>query len=278
MKRCNSISYQNRFKKLLLILTLLSLSILLFSCQSERNPRPTHQFYINDFAEVLTDATVINITAEGNRLFDDTDTFIHTGTQLVVSTFLVDNQEQVYAYDVTDLFNHWSVGEKEMGLLILIFFQKTDDIIELIDTKIEIGTHLVKYVTKAQIELIIQQSLYHATWDDDDFIDLPIMLMYYEILEAIYMNAYDYVSFTYNMEIYEQYITNYRSNIKPSRIPMSYMEYALFQIGINNKLFLISLSMFTVILVSLSYYVIRNDRNFTILKRKKRNTYKKDLN
>ncbi|MCD4826240.1 MAG: TPM domain-containing protein [Acholeplasmataceae bacterium] len=268
-KRIESNSYKNHIKKLLLMLTLLSLSILLFSCQGEQSIRPTHQYYINDFAGVLTDATVINITAEGTRLFNDTDTFINSGTQLVVSTFLVDNQEQVDAYDVTQLFNRWSVGEKEMGLLVLIFFQKTNNTIELIDTKIELGTQLVKYVTKAQLELIIDQSLYHATWDDDDFIDLPIMLMYYEILESIYMNAYDYVSFTYNMEVYEQYIQTYRSDIKPSRTSMSYIEYALFQIGIDNEFFLISLSMFAVLLISISYYVIRKDRNLTILKRKR---------
>ena len=37
--------------------------------------------------------------------------------------------------------------------------------------------------------LVIDQTLYHANWDEDDPIDLPIMHMYYDLLETIYINV-----------------------------------------------------------------------------------------
>ncbi|BCR35894.1 TPM domain-containing protein [Mariniplasma anaerobium] len=274
--KTNITTYHRFITKLLVLMTFLTLSLVLLGCETSQVPKPTNLFYINDFAEVLTDATVINIANEGKRLYKDTNSYINSGTELVVSTFLVDNQEDIDAFDSSNLFYQWAVGREEMGLLVLIFFEKTDTRIELIDTKIEVGTRLENFITKAQLELIVDQTLYHATWDDDDYIDLPIMLMYYEILEAIYMNVYDYVSFTYDMEIYELYIASYRSDQEPSRVSMSYIEYALFQIGIDNDILLISISMFTVLLISLSYYIIRRDTNLTILKREK-NKNKKEL-
>ena len=101
-------AYKTRLTQSLLLLILIFLSALLSSCQSTRMIRPTKHFYVNDYAEVLSDATIINITREGERLFKDTDTYINGGTKIIINTILFTNETDLDQYDVQDLINRWA--------------------------------------------------------------------------------------------------------------------------------------------------------------------------
>lgn len=256
-------------KKAYLLATLLLSSVVLFGCRDTNIPRPTSQYYINDYAEVLRDATIVNIKNEGTRLFKDTNSYIHEGTELVVATFLVNNQLEVDNFDSKELFQSWSIGNQKMGLLVILFFEPKEDFIELIDTKIEVGSTLRQFLSAEQLMLVIDQTLYHANWDEDDPIDLPIMHMYYDLLETIYINVYDYISFTYDMNIYELYLASYRSDVVTSTKEMSYTQYMLFQIGINNDFLVIFFSIVMVLFISLSFVLIKKDFDLMIVMRKK---------
>ena len=45
---------------------------MLFACTKDEYPRPTNQYYVNDYANILYQATRSSITREGERLYDVT--------------------------------------------------------------------------------------------------------------------------------------------------------------------------------------------------------------
>lgn len=261
-------AYKLRLTQSLLLLILIFLSALLSSCQSTRMIRPTKHFYVNDYAEVLSDATIINITREGERLFKDTDTYINGGTKIIINTILFTNETDLDQYDAQDLLNRWAVNNDGMGLIINLYFTKTNDQLTLSYERFAVSPKLEQYIPIEQIRFAIDKTLYLSNWDES-VIDLPIMHMYYELLETVYMQVYDYISFTYDMEIYELYLNSYQGDEDIYHKEMSYFEYLLFQVGIDNEILVLSYFIFTILFVSLSYLVIRKDRNLTILKRKK---------
>lgn len=261
-------AYKLRLTQSLLLLILIFLSALLSSCQSTRMIRPTKHFYVNDYAEVLSDATIINITREGERLFKDTDTYINGGTKIIINTILFTNETDLDQYDAQDLINRWAVNNDGMGLIINLYFTKTNDQLTLSYERFAVSPKLEQYIPIEQIRFAIDKTLYLSNWDES-VIDLPIMHMYYELLETVYMQVYDYISFTYDMEIYELYLNSYQGDEDIYHKEMSYFEYLLFQVGIDNEILVLSYFIFTILFVSLSFLVIRKDRNLTILKRKK---------
>ena len=155
-----------------------------------------------------------------------------------------------------------------MGLIINLYFTKTNDQLTLSYERFAVSPRLEQYIPIEQIRFAIDKTLYLSNWDES-VIDLPIMHMYYELLETVYMQVYDYISFTYDMEIYELYLNSYQGDEDIYHKEMSYFEYLLFQVGIDNEILVLSYFIFTILFVSLSFLVIRKDRNLTILKRKK---------
>ena len=261
-------AYKLRLTQSLLLLILIFLSAFLSSCQSTRMIRPTKHFYVNDYAEVLSDATIINITREGERLFKDTDTYINGGTKIIINTILFTNETDLDQYDAQDLIDRWAVNNDGMGLIINLYFTKTNDQLTLSYERFAVSPKLEQFIPIEQIRFAIDKTLYLSNWDES-VIDLPIMHMYYELLETVYIQVYDYISFTYDMEIYELYLNSYQGDEDIYHKEMSYFEYLLFQVGIDNEILVLSYFIFTILFVSLSYLVIRKDRNLTILKRKK---------
>ena len=96
---------------------LLAIFILLLSTLSAMAfPEPTEDFYVADYAEVLSDATENMIISKNDLLF------AQTGAQIVVVT--VRYLEDGYYADeyAVKLFNDWGVGdsEKNNGILLLL--------------------------------------------------------------------------------------------------------------------------------------------------------------
>lgn len=259
---------KQRLTQSFLLLTFILLTLLLSACQGTSVVRPTKHFYINDYANVLSDATVINITREGERLFRDTDSYINGGTILIINTILYTNETDLDAFDEETLMNTWSVNYGSMGLIINLYFTNENDQLTLSYEKFSVSPKLQQYIAVEQLRFIIDKTLYLSNWDES-VIDLPIMHMYYELLETVYMQVYDYISFTYDMSIYELYLNSYQGDEDIYRQQMTYFEYTLYQIGVDNEIIVISYFIFTILFVSLSFLMIRKDRNLTILKRKK---------
>lgn len=107
---------KNNFLKIGLFSVILVLFGALFSYPKAVNfPEPTKEFYISDFANVLSEETKNYVLNQSNALNEK------TGAQVVVATVNSLEDKSIEDYAV-DLFRKWGVGNKEKnnGLLILL--------------------------------------------------------------------------------------------------------------------------------------------------------------
>lgn len=87
---------------------------------------PTTNFYVNDYANILSSETEEYIVSKSQRLYDV------DGTQIVVVTVpnLGENTLEDYA---NELFNFWKIGDKEKnnGLLLLLALEEREFRVEV---------------------------------------------------------------------------------------------------------------------------------------------------
>jgi len=98
-----------------LLLILLLASMLPFQTAAAETLEPSNGFFVNDFADVISEDVENEIIEYGRRLEEQ------TGTQIVLVTIDFTNGESMENYSM-DLFNKWKIGseEKNNGLLILL--------------------------------------------------------------------------------------------------------------------------------------------------------------
>lgn len=246
----------------------LLLSFFLFGCEKQNTLNPTEHFYINDYANVLEDATIINISLEGQRLFTSTDDIMHPGTILIINTIIDDGETNLDANDVDVLMNRWSIDNRGMGVIINVYFRYQGDVLELYQSEYAISPLFEAYINPQQMNFIINRTLYHSNWDDTNLIDLPIMHMYYELLEFIYVNIYDYVNFTYDMNIFELYLNSYEADDPVYKEPMPFIGYMFFQLGLHNRILWIAFGIFVILFVCSAYLLVRKDLHIAIIHKK----------
>ena len=100
-------------------------------------PSPTQEFYVNDFADVLTDEQEKEMLDKAVNLASE-----DLGIQIVVTTIKSLNGESIENY-AHDMYNQYGIGKDDMGALILL---ATDDR----DTRIELGTAMEAYITDSK--------------------------------------------------------------------------------------------------------------------------------
>lgn len=206
-----SISMIKQFQiKSLKIIVISFLLVTLFACQKSEIPQPTDEFYVNDFANQWIPATENTIYGEGKRLFETTEGVGDGGTQIVFASFLVDNISDISNYDKTDIYRAWEIGENDMGILVLFFYQKDPiekDLATLIEIQVEVGYRMEQYVTPGQLVALTDSTLNNPLWEDQE--EMAIAHFLYEILTLVYVDIYDYESFNYDMDQYQLYLETY---------------------------------------------------------------------
>lgn len=125
--------------------TLISLALALLMCVSvatvalaEANiPSATSDFYVNDFAGVLSELEKIKLMNSAVSLANE-----HNGIQVVVTTVKSLEGESVeeYAYK---MYNQYGIGKEDMGLLILL---ATEDR----QIRVEVGRAMEGYINDAK--------------------------------------------------------------------------------------------------------------------------------
>lgn len=229
MKYPSSISMTKSYKNKIVFLVMISgLLLILFGCVKHDYPRPTNQYYINDYANILYQATRSSITREGERLYEVTKDEVDGGAQIVLATFVVENLTEIANYDKTEIFRQWEIGKNDMGLLVILFFtEETVDEIDylvLAETQIEVGYRMEQYLTPSQLGTIVDNTLYAQEWEEE--LDMGVMNMFYELISAIYIECYGYESFNYDMEVYREYlIDNPDVAGDDSHIPLGWLIY-----------------------------------------------------
>ncbi len=212
MKFQSSISMTKSFiHKLIFMIMISGLLLILFGCKKNEYPRPTNQYYVNDYANILYQATRESITAEGERLYEVSKDEKDGGAQLVLATFVVEDISEIAEYDKTEIFRQWEIGKNDMGLLVLLFFtEETIDEIDylvLAETQIEVGYRMEQYLTPAELGRIVDETLLSDAYEDD--LDMSVMYMVYELLRSIYIDCYGYERFGYDMDAFEEYLINH---------------------------------------------------------------------
>ncbi|MGL6220282.1 MAG: TPM domain-containing protein, partial [Lacrimispora sphenoides] len=98
-----------------LLLILLLSGILPSQTAAAETLEPSSGFYVNDFADVISEDVENEIIEYGSRLEEQ------TGAQVVLVTIDFTNGDSMENYSM-DLFNKWKIGseEKNNGLLILL--------------------------------------------------------------------------------------------------------------------------------------------------------------
>ncbi len=232
LMKFQSLTLMNRSlrNKIVLIMMISSLLLILFGCKKDEYPRPTNQYYVNDYANILYQATRSSITREGERLYRVTQDENDGGAQLVVATFVVENLSEIANYNKTDIYRQWKIGDNDMGVLVLLFFEESKindiDYLELVETQIEVGYRMEQYLTPSQLGMIVDETLLSDEWNDE--LDMGVMHMVYELLSAIYIDCYDYESFNYDMEVYEDYLLLHPDvEGDDSHVPLSWILYLI---------------------------------------------------
>lgn len=205
----------------LLALSLFLLTVLA-GCNAVKYPRPTKEFYVNDFADVLSDAVEDSIVGEGERLYDVTvDDEEYGGAQVVFATFLVDNTEEIANYDKTDLFRQWRIGKNDMGILVIYFYVLEAEVPVLTEVQIEIGYRMEQYLTPSEAVIIVDSTIF-----SNESEEIGTAHLLYELMSVVYCEAYGYESFNYDLDEYQNYLDTYVSDEDDiSSIPMEYFFY-----------------------------------------------------
>jgi len=186
------------------------LLVTLFACQNNETLNPTKDFYVNDFADAWSPATKNTILGESERLFDETEGIGEGGTQLVFTSILVENIEDIRTYDKTEIYRDWEIGENDMGILVLFFYQNDESMQTLREIQIEVGYRMEQFITPGKLIALTDNTIYNPTYTNQE--PMAIAHFLYEILTLIYVDIYDYESFNYDMDQYQVYLETYEEN------------------------------------------------------------------
>jgi uncharacterized protein len=198
-------------RKITRLALVLFFMLFLVGCNNSGLPRPTKEYYVNDYANALFMKTRQQIVYEGEYLYDETkDIKTNGGAQIVVATFLIDDVSEIDTFESTELFRDWKIGKNDMGLLILLFFTEYEEN-EITYTNfegviVEMGYRMEQYMTPTLVNTLLNDSIYSEEWDW--FIDVGLLEFIYLAQNEILVNAYQMEPFTYDMDEVYDYLVN----------------------------------------------------------------------
>ena len=153
--------------------------------------QPTDDFYVNDAADVLSDAT------EGHIILNNDALYEACGAQLVFVTLdtVASTTLENYAYT---LYNDWGIGKDGRGILVLMTIE--DD-----DYWIVQGTGLQDYVTSGDLDEMIVNDLepYFAAKDYDTGAKTLFDSLFSAVTDALN------VDLAVDDTLYDQYIAQF---------------------------------------------------------------------
>ena len=175
-----------RIKKLLIVLVILLQVILLVGCQSEPYEKPWPEFYVTDEADALLNSTKHWIVYDGLALYEwsKDDAYYDPdiqGAQVIVLT----SKDDPESVDTTEIFNRWGIGENDLGILIVIFYEDGDSgYPEFTSIVFEIGEKMSTYLSAFEADGMITNYFYDDTLYGDP--DAMIINLYEATLSRVF--------------------------------------------------------------------------------------------
>ncbi|HHX76086.1 MAG TPA: hypothetical protein GX698_01760 [Acholeplasmataceae bacterium] len=192
-------------KRFVVVWLFMLLTLLIVSCQPTSNTalKPSKLFYIHDSHNVLLNATSWSIFTYALELYEDSnDQSILSsirGSQVVVLTHIGDTNE----INSTEIFNQWGIGKNDMGILIILSFNKQGDAFVFNHITFEIGQQMSHYLSAFEANQLISDYFNDPLIPAYDY-DARLMNLFYAVLSFIYLHVYDYDAYNHNsyMEAY----------------------------------------------------------------------------
>lgn len=187
-------------KSLFSIIILLIIVFGLASCKSSKYPSPTNEYYINDYAGVLTAEVKNYILDYSTELYKMTKNKGYGATQVVVATFLFDSNEEIESYRREELYNKWKIGQNNMGLLIIMYYLDVQydgyTLPEFAKFEVAIGTGMTQYLNEINLGIQMHDEIFPLYSDEE----LALIHYYFEALRRILHNAYpgEFSEFNYD--------------------------------------------------------------------------------
>ncbi|MFA5235345.1 MAG: hypothetical protein WC399_00615 [Bacilli bacterium] len=191
-------------RSILAVATLVMLIIFgVRSCASHEYPRPSEAFYVSDYADMLGPSVENFLISESEYLFESTkDVPDVGGIQIVYTTFLLESEAELGAYDKVDLFNEWKIGKNEMGILVIMFFVPLETVDEteyysLTDIQVANGDVMAEYMGTISLEIIVKDTFEHylptgtPTYPYDYDLALGVATSMNALLNIAYGDVYD---------------------------------------------------------------------------------------
>lgn len=205
---------------LLLVVGVVIAAIFIFRSQA-KYPRPTREFYVNDYAEQLSDAAEAMIIFEATQMYEISQDYDDGGTQVVIATFSVESESEILEkYDPTEIYRQWGIGKRDMGALILLYFVGEDEVIG----RIEPGYRMEPTLLPEEQDRYIAEAL-----DGEADISRGAVHLLYLVLSDIYGEVYELEyedPIDDKMEEYDFFALDYvPSDSDYSSLQMSYLMY-----------------------------------------------------
>ncbi|MCK7486888.1 MAG: TPM domain-containing protein [Bacillus subtilis] len=251
----------NKFRGVFVLAILIGLVVLGFqSCQKREYPRPSAAYYVNDYADVLSAGVTDSIVFYGENMYESTKGEGDGRSQIVVATFMVESVEEIANYDRTEIYREWEIGENDMGILVLLFFEDVAyegyTFPEIRAVQIELGYRMEQYVSIGELGDIVDDIL--LNYDEWDY-NLGVMNMYLELLHIVYRDAYEgvFYEFEYDMVEVAEFLDGYSStSSSDSTIPMTLLLYLISpNISLDGKIFY---GLFALLFLFLGGGIVRN--------------------
>jgi hypothetical protein len=184
--------------------------------------RPTSEFYVNDYANVISSASKDYFIGKSEEVFDLTKDSDVGGLQIVVATYQISSDDEIAGlYNKTELYRKWEIGENDMGLLFVYYCQaETDGALSLRSIQTETGYRLTSYLSAAAMGQIIDKD-----FGDGSDEETAMAHAYADVLSDVLPEAYDIPVTPFDENAYLDYQINYDGPAYGASEPLSGLDY-----------------------------------------------------
>ncbi len=157
------------------IAVLAALMLMLVGCgESEPLPEPTERFFVNDFADVMTDTNEQTVYEAGKNLYEQTK------AQVVLVTVDSLGGRDLESYAI-ELARAWGIGDGDMNNGVLLLFTTDGP-----HSRLEIGYGLEGALPDSKAGRILDTYLVPA-YDDEDAWSAALTATYRGVLNEVYV-------------------------------------------------------------------------------------------
>jgi hypothetical protein len=188
---------------------------------------PTSSFYVNDYAEAFTSASIDHFLTKSQEVFSRTEGSELGGLQIVQATYAYREGESV-TRDKTELFRKWKIGENDMGLLLLYSYSlDSAGHLRLTKSEAEVGYRLSGYLTAGAMGSIFDATLGQLSdYGDLASLQLAQAHAFALVLGDVLPEAYHIDVIPFDEQAYEEYQIAYAGPAYGKAQPVSAWDWA----------------------------------------------------